>query len=66
MFTDNKDWKKDVLKKIESSFNNEIFVYFKYVFFKLFDLRAIDYYEVENPVVKVLLPKMKHKSEEKY
>jgi len=31
-----------------------LFLYFEYVFFKLFDFNARDYYNINNPVVKIL------------
>ncbi|MCA1793707.1 MAG: hypothetical protein LC660_07520 [Desulfobacteraceae bacterium] len=35
------------------------------MFHKLFDLNARDYYNVDNPVVKILLPKMNYGKEER-
>ncbi|MEA3417035.1 MAG: hypothetical protein U9R02_12935, partial [Thermodesulfobacteriota bacterium] len=34
-------------------------------FFKLFDFNARDYYNVNNPVIKILLPKMNYKKDER-
>ena len=42
-----------------------MFLHFEYVFFKLFDFDARDYYNVNNPVVKILLPKMNYKKNER-
>ena len=36
-----------------------------YVFCKLFDFNARDYYNINNPVVKILLPKMNYKKDER-
>jgi len=35
------------------------------VFFKLFDFNARNYYNINNPVVKILLPKMNYKKDER-
>ena len=65
LFTDRKKWQKDVLRKLESKINNRLFIYFEYVFIKLFDLNARDYYDSDNPVVKILLPKMNYEKHER-
>ena len=38
---------------------------FEYLFFKLFDFKAREYYNVKNPVVKILLPKMSYEKSER-
>ena len=58
LFTDRKRWNKDVLCELDSRIANRVFVHFEYIFCKLFDLNARDYFFVNNPVVKILLPKM--------
>ena len=42
-----------------------LFLHFEYVFFKLFDFNARDYYNINNPVAKILLPKMNYKKDER-
>ena len=37
----------------------------EYLFFKLFDFKAREYYNVSNPVVKILLPKMSYEKSER-
>jgi len=41
------------------------FLHFEYVFIKLFDLNARDYYYYDNPLIKILLPKMNYEPEER-
>ncbi|MCD4811462.1 DUF4351 domain-containing protein [bacterium] len=65
LFTDRTNWRKDVIRKLETKLNNRLFLHFEYVFFKLFDFNARDYYNVNNPVVKILLPKMNYKKNER-
>lgn len=60
IFTDRKKWRKDVSRELSLSFGTQQILYFKYLLLKLFDLRAKDYYNVNNPVVKILLPKMNY------
>lgn len=60
LFTDRKKWRIDVLRRLESRMKQRTFVHFEYIFCKLFDYHALDYYNVNNPVVKILLPKMKY------
>jgi len=45
--------------------NDRLFLYFQYVFFKLFDFNARDYYNINNSVVKILLPKMNYRKDER-
>jgi len=66
LFTDRKKWRKDVLRKLDSQMRDQVFFHFEYVFFKLFDMNARDYYHVDNPVVKILLPKMRYEPEERF
>ncbi|MDL1963993.1 MAG: hypothetical protein LWW98_06600, partial [Deltaproteobacteria bacterium] len=65
LFTDRTNWRKDVIRKLETKLNNRLFLHFEYVFFKLFDFNARDYFNVNNPVVKILLPKMNYKKDER-
>jgi hypothetical protein len=48
-----------------SNWRKSEFVGFSVMFHKLFDLNAQDYYNVDNPVVKILLPKMNYGKEER-
>lgn len=61
LFTDRTKWRKDVVRKLETKLNDRLFLHFEYLFFKLFDFNARDYYNIKNPVVKILLPKMNYK-----
>jgi len=65
LFTDRTNWRKDVIRKLETKLNNRLFLHFEYVFFKLFDFNARNYFNVNNPVVKILLPKMNYKKDER-
>ncbi len=65
LFTDRTKWRKDVIRKLETKLNNRLFLHFEYQFFKLFDFNARDYYTLNNPVVKILLPKMNYKKDER-
>ena len=65
LFTDRTKWRKDVIRKLEARLNNQLFLHFEYLFYKLFDLNAQDYYNINNPVVKILLPKMHYKKDER-
>ena len=66
LFTDKKKWRKSVRDKLHIQFNERLFLHFEYVYHKLFDMNARDYYNVKNPVVKILLPKMNYQKEERY
>ena len=66
LFTDRTKWRKDVCKNLEIKIFNELFLQFKYVFVKLFDFKARDYYNSDNPLVKILLPKMSYEPEERF
>ena len=65
LFTDRTKWRKDVIRKLETKLNDRLFLHFEYMFFKLFDFNARDYYNINNPVVKILLPKMNYKKDER-
>jgi len=65
LFTDRTRWHKDILRSLETKLNDRLFLHFEYVFFKLFDFKACDYYNVNNPVVKILLPKMDYPKDER-
>ncbi|WP_035240303.1 hypothetical protein [Desulfobacter vibrioformis] len=65
LFTDRIKWRKTVLRELHTQINDRLFLHFEYVFHKLFDLNARDYYNMDNPVVKILLPKMKYEKHER-
>jgi len=65
LFTDRKAWRKDVPRQLESSFAGTTFLHFEYVHLKLFALHAKDYYNVNNPVAKILMPKMQYPPSER-
>ena len=65
LFTHRTKWRKDVVRKLQTKLNDRLFLHFEYMFFKLFDFNARDYYNINNPVVKILLPKMNYKKDER-
>ena len=65
LFTDKTKWRKDILRKLQTKLNDRLFLHFEYIFFKLFDFNARDYYNINNPVIKILLPKMNYKKDER-
>jgi predicted transposase/invertase (TIGR01784 family) len=65
LFTDRKKWRKTVPLELHTQINDRVFLHFEYVFHKLFDLNARDYYNMDNPVVKILLPKMQYEKHER-
>lgn len=65
LFTDRKKWRKSVPIELHTQINDRLFLHFEYVFHKLFDLNARDYYNMDNPVVKILLPKMNYEKHER-
>ncbi|WP_052813156.1 DUF4351 domain-containing protein, partial [Desulfonatronum thioautotrophicum] len=65
LFTDRKAWRKDVPRQLDSKFAGTTFLHFEYVHLKLFALNAKDYYTVNNPVAKILMPKMQYPPSER-
>ncbi len=67
LFTDRKKWnkKRDVARNLNIEFGGRTFLHFEYVFVKLSDMNAEDYYHYENPLIKILLPKMNYAPEER-
>ncbi|WP_080805100.1 hypothetical protein, partial [Desulfamplus magnetovallimortis] len=65
LFTDRRKWRTSVLRRLESRMADQLFVYFEYIYCKLFDFNARDFYTVNNPVVKILLPKMNYDPSER-
>jgi len=66
LFTDRKKWRKNVLTIIESKLFNRLFVHFEYLFIKLYEYNARDYFHVKNPLVKILLPKMNYDDRDRW
>ena len=66
LFTDRKEWRKDVKRQVETKFASRQFLHFEYVFVKLFDFNARDHFDIANPVVKILLPRMSYVPEERW
>ena len=50
LFTDRTHWRKDVIRKLHTQLNDRLFFHFEYMFFKLFDFNARDYYNIDKPV----------------
>jgi predicted transposase YdaD len=65
LFTQRKKWRRDVPRQIESHLGNRQFLRFEYRLIRLFDFQARDYYDHPNPIVRILLPKMNYKPEER-
>ena len=65
LFTDRIRWQKDVARSVTHRFGNRLFLHFEYVFVRLFDLRAKDHYNSTNPLVRILLPKMRYEESER-
>ena len=58
LFTDRTRWRKDVKRQLDFRMGHRVFLHFEYLFVKLFDYDARDYFYSKNPLVKILLPKM--------
>ena len=65
LFTDRRKWREDVALKLEAELCGEIFLQFKYLKIKLYNYHARDYYHSDNPLIKILLPKMKYMPDER-
>ncbi len=63
LFTDRTRWRKDVKREIDFRLGRRVFLHFEYLFVKLFDYDARDYFHSKNPLVKILLPKMWYPAE---
>jgi len=66
LFTDKKNWRKNVQKSIESKLFDRLFVHFEYMFIRLYEYNARDYFHLQNPMVKILLPKMNYTPDERW
>ena len=65
LFTKRKKWRKDVVREIKSELAGRVYLRFEYQLVRLFDFNARDYYESQNPVVKILMPRMNYAFEER-
>jgi hypothetical protein len=65
LFTDRKQWRKDVDLQLDTEFAGRLFLHFEYLKIKLFDYNARDYFHSDNPLVRILLPKMNYAPEER-
>ncbi len=65
LFTDRKQWRKDVDLRLDTEFAGRLFLHFEYLKIKLFDYNARDYFHSNNPLVRILLPKMNYAPEER-
>jgi hypothetical protein len=66
LFTDRTRWRTDVRRQVSNQWGGKQFLHFEYIFLKLFDLNARDYYHHRNPLVKILMPKMNYRPEERW
>lgn len=66
LFTDRRKWRKDVDKQLEVIFCDKTLLLFKYLAIRLFNYEARDFYDTNNPLVKILLPKMNYPPSERY
>ncbi|NJL60340.1 MAG: hypothetical protein HC887_12615 [Desulfobacteraceae bacterium] len=53
------------MRTLDIGFGGRTFLHFEYVFIKLFSMNARDYYHYDNPLIKILLPKMNYEPEER-
>lgn len=65
LFTDRKKWRKDVDTRLDTEFAGRLFLHFEYLKIKLFDYDARDYFFSDNPLVRILLPKMNYSPDER-
>ena len=65
LFTARKAWRTDVRRELDIQWGRRHLLHFEYILIKLFDYHACDYYNYPNPVVKILLPRMKYDPEER-
>jgi len=66
IFSDRRRWRKDVPRKLEARLGDRLLLHFNYIFLKLFDYNARDFFKTRNTVVKILLPKMNYAPEERW
>jgi hypothetical protein len=65
MFTDRTRWRTDVQRQLHSEWGGRQFLHFEYILVKLFDHNVLDHYHHRNPLVKILMPKMNYRPEER-
>jgi len=65
LFTRRQKWRKDVMRELDSRVGKRVYLHFEYQLVRLFDFNARDYYKSNNPVVKILMPKMNYTPEER-
>ena len=65
LFTRRGKWRKDVIRELESRLVNREYLHFEYQLVRLFDFNARDYYKNQNPIVKILMPRMNYTPEER-
>lgn len=65
LFTAREKWKKDVMRQLDSRFGGRVFLHFEFQLIRLFDYLARDYYTTANPLLKILLPKMDFRKEDR-
>jgi len=65
LFTDRKNWRKDVARRLDTQFGSQKILYFKYQLIRLYEYNARDYYNSDNPLIRILLPKMNYEPEER-
>ncbi|MDM8542600.1 DUF4351 domain-containing protein [Desulfococcaceae bacterium HSG9] len=66
LFTDRKQWRKDVDLCLDTEFAGKTFLHFEFIKIKLFDYDARDHFHSNNPLVRILLPKMHYVPEERF
>ena len=66
LFTKKRKWKKYVQRRIGSRLGTQQFLHFQYQCIRLFDFQARDWYHSRNPIVKILMPKMNYRPEERF
>ena len=65
LFTRRVKWRKDVIRELQSRLVNREYLHFEYHLVRLFDFYARDYYKNQNPIVKILMPRMNYTPEER-
>lgn len=65
LFTSRRRWHKDVRRYLESRFKNRLYLHFEYQLVRIIDYRARDHYDTNNPLLRILLPKMDYSKQER-
>lgn len=66
IFSDRRQWTTDVARCLDARLNGRVLLHFEYVLLKLYDFWARDFFDTRNPVVKILLPKMRYEPAERW